>query len=510
MDDFLFVNRDQATISRGTRSRDVSAHVQHTHNTKVAKSRGDWSVEVAAGSSTSPMVPPRRGGEIQPWRIDRPARRSSRPGPMEDVETGDAESTPEPGGSPIQKGNSDPFAALPFPVDPVTNRVLCWFRDDGIPALYPFERAVFGSSSMPSARRKWERTIVSIQSPIIAHAFMASVSALMGRRTRSDVIYGLALRLKGESYSLLRTQLENRHQQAPSDIWATILHMTWAELNTGCVPAAETHLKSLAGYLQDSDTSELNPDFLQEMLAADLTVTALNMVAPVFPWQAGAAEVNYEEWKSELNPSERNLQSSSVPELDEVISEAKLESNLTRLRELVIAAELVLGRRTQAESVFQWLSFRVAACQAELTILLQEYGRQVFEGTLTATGSAETSSWNYCACLTGLAWISETFASRNRGMQQTMAIRLQAAQLRCGLDKVGADGSERFAMWSFYVGSLLEKKIESKTGKRAAIGWHSVRFGLRAKQAGNGEWSQISRVLSQFLHSDILRELGFS
>ena len=83
-------------------------------------------------------------------------------------------------------------------------------------------------------------------------------------------------------------------------------------------------------------------------------------------------------------------------------------------------------------------------------------------------------------------------------------------QIRCGLDELNSPVMEGLALWSFYAGSLLEKAIESETGKSATEWWHSVRFEMASREVGGGDWSSISKVLDRFLYSDILGELNLS
>jgi len=72
-------------------------------------------MESPATASCGPAPVPRKDGEIQPWRVDRPRLQRRKPKNVEKAgETGKG-SLPSLVGSPIQKGNSDPFTALQSP-----------------------------------------------------------------------------------------------------------------------------------------------------------------------------------------------------------------------------------------------------------------------------------------------------------------------------------------------------------------------------------------------------------
>jgi hypothetical protein len=509
VNEFLFVNRDQASISRGTRSHQVNSHVQVSYRKR--------SLEKYESSEAIPHEPPsektagspRKGGTVQPWRASRPPR--ARKASARGKPSGDERPrSPSPAAkSVIQKGNSDPFAALPFTVDPITNKILSWFRDDGIPAMFPMEKAVLGLS-MPATQRKWESAITSIQSPTLSLPYLASVCAMMARRTRSDVIRGVALQLKGKSYTILRTRLSRTGGQDVRETWKMILNMFWAEQNTGCQQAAETHLASLAEYLRHEQPSSLDPDFRMELLAADVILAGMKTGLPLFRGRDWVAEEMYEGWRVEVDNDKSPLLALKFLDIHEAVSDGSLRSILTRLRELVAVAELVASQAIRNYSVYRWMDFRLLSCEADLWALYHEYNNLLAEGKLDKSASSRHSSLNYCACLTALAWTCSTLGSNNRCMEQIMMSRLQSVHLSCGFDELGHDEPSSLALWSFYVGSLLEKMIESETGKSVTKGWHSTKFEMASKEVGGGDWSSISKLLGRFLHSDTLRELNLS
>ena len=464
-------------------------------------------------SNESPSAPselvqaPRRGGDVQPWRVDRPPRQRETSHKAQRDPTSGLASLQEPTAFPIQMGDSDPFAALPNTVDAVMNRVLSWYRDDGLPEKFALEKRIFEQGSMPSVRRSWNRTVEAMQSPERAQTHVASVCALMAQRTQSDIIHSLALQLKGKAYGVLRQRLAEPQRRHGIDTWWMILEMFWAEQHTGNTSAAETHLKLLADWVKEDAAPQLDADFRIELLAADNVLAAAKETMPLIDAPSFAREEIVTAWRMELKDSGRAAIATTSADLDEAVSDPGLQSTLYRLRELAAVAELALSGRIRSYSVFQWLSLRLLSCESILLrTTIADKG-----GPLNEAGTANRDfKRNICASLTALAWISMNSMSECRQQKLVLASRLREAQLGCGLTDVEHAGSQAFALWSFYVGSMLEGRTQTEVGRDAANTWQTRHFELVAGRLHGGDWSSVSKVLARFLHSEILGQLDLS
>ena len=505
--EFLFVNRDQATIGHTTRSYQISSHVQTSHRRRSPVDHGAKKSNEPPSPASELLEAPRRGGEIQPWRVDRPLReREGSHKAHHNPATGLA-SPQEPIVFPIQTGNSDPLAALPNTVDAVTNRILSWFRDHGLPARFPLERKVFGPSSGPSVRRAWNRTIGAMQFSDRAQSHIASVCALMAQRTESDVIYSLALQLKGKAYTVLRQRLVDQEWRHDLDTWRMILDMFWAEQNTGNTPAAETHLKLLADWVKDDAAPVLDADFRIELLAADNVLAGAKLGMPLIDTLSLGREDTVATWRAELQDRDNAATASTFVDLDETVSDFDLQSTFFRLRELAAVAELTLSGRIRSYSVFQWLALRLLSCES---ILLGSASADNGGSLDEPTTADRDFNQNFCASLTALAWICVIFVSECRQQKPLLAARLREAQLGCGLDGFDygtASRSHALQLWSFYVGSLLEAKIQTETGRDEANTWQTRHFEHVAEGMYGYDWASMSKVLARFLHTKILTQL---
>ena len=251
-DSFLFINRNKETAGVRTCSREVSMHVQQTYRAqKVRRQDASSTFKALRDAAAKPMPTPKRGGEIQSWSIGQ--RRRKRKAFSLVIEGPRPEQRPSEPSPRLSQGNSDPFAALAIPVSPITNRLISWFRDDGLPSLFPFEQAVLGAAA-PGAQRNWSGTSICLQSASMVHPLLASMCALMARLTGSDVIRDFGLRLKHKCYLILRAELRAVTPTGGFESWRMMPDMFWAERNTGCEAAADVHLVALAQSLRDKDS----------------------------------------------------------------------------------------------------------------------------------------------------------------------------------------------------------------------------------------------------------------
>ena len=165
----------------------------------------------------------------------------------------------------------------------------------------------------------------------------------------------------------------------------------------------------------------------------------------------------------ELKDSGRAAIASTFVDLDEAVSDPGLQSTFYQLRELAAVAELALSGRIRSYSVFQWLALRLLSCESILLrTTIADKGGPLNEA---ATANRDFKR-NICASLTALAWISMISMSECRQQKLVLVSRLREAQLGCGLTDVEHAGSLAFALWSFYVGSMLEGKTQTETGLR--------------------------------------------
>ena len=507
-EEFLFVNRDQNTIQHGTRSQVVSSHVQLSQRKRMLEEQDIEKTKDPGASSPKTVEAPRRGGVIQPWRVDPAAHQSKTMQTTRRAMASSERIVPNPIGA-IQSGNSDPFSSLPVTVDPVTNRILSWYRDDGAPSMFPLEKKVYGSFN-PSARRAWERTIKAVQSPELAQPHIAAVCALMAQRTQSDVIQGLCLQLKGKAYSVLRRTLAETEGRRDLDTIRMILDMFWAEHNSGNEAATKTHLNLLVDWAQKEDLSESDSDLRAELLTADIVFAGTNLETPLLDVAAWSMEDAFDEWRLELEDQDRRMIAATSTGIDEALAEGRLRSLFSRLRELAEVAELAVSKRISSYSVFHWLTFRLLSCESALLSQVVEYRGSGFNTEERGTAADQTSYEIYCACLSTLAWFWATLVSPLRQRKPLLASRLQQSQQRCGLEVNVHPRLRNLALWSFYAGSLLEEKLNTETDGRAMNNWQATQFQHLANTVGGGDLALISRILNGFVHSDSLRNLNIS
>ena len=482
----------------GTRTQQVSSHVQLGNRKKSPSEHEDLRMNDPGPVASQSLSTPRRGGEIQPWRIDRPPRQRKDAGT---TSAADRYSSAQSTSSFMQAGDSSSYAALPASVDNVSRRILSWLRDDGLSCMFPLERAAFGVYT-PSTKRVWERVITSLNTPGLADSQLASACVMMGQQTQSDVIQNMGLKLKGNAYSVIQQRMNDPVRRNHPDSMRMILDMFWADQVTNNQTAAQTHLSLLVGWAETQDPSKVDVDLRTELLAADVGLAGSKMALPLIDASKWAAEEQLEGWRTDFEQEGLVLR---LQDVDETITDARLRLALSALKELAAVAELAVSGRVRSPSVFQWIALRLLSCESELLRISLERSSYLPDDASGDEG-IRSSRQISCAALTGLAWIWTTLVSKLRHGKEMLVSRLQTAQ-RSAFADLGHTESRSFALWSFHVGTLLEKRIEEDTGESKVKGWHLFQFELLSAGVTGGDLSSITEILSSFVYSETLNNL---
>jgi hypothetical protein len=321
----------------------------------------------------------------------------------------------------------------------------------------------------------------------------------MARITQSDVIRGYGLQLKGKSYSILRTHLEQAGNAHGRETWRMILYMFWAELHTGGIDAAETHLASLAGCLQPVQASELDSDFRTEILTADVVLAVTQTSVPLFQAGRWAAENFHDNWKGEMEGQTLFLEPGKI---SDSVTDADTRSVLIRLRELINVAELLIRRRIRNYSAFQWAGLRLLSCESELLALSHGHNQSALGELTQSTPSDPGNSLKYCVCIAALAWICSAFASTNRNTQDILVVRLREAQQQCVFDASESPEAVELSIWSSHVRGVLERKAGEANMTASSGGFVAPSNPF----SGSAEpvTAEVTEILRSFLHSDFL------
>ena len=488
---FLFVHHDSTTLDNRVSTKKVNAHVQVLYRRRKRGVNEKWqpNMEIRA---TQMKLKLKDGVFVVHGRGRR--KKSEKNGLITAQQSG----VGMPGlvrAATIRKGNSDPFSVMPIKVEPIINMILTWHRSKGIPALNPVESTILESPT-PSAQRIWAHTVLSMQNPDLVYPYLASVCALMVRRTEHNHLSSVCLQLKDQGYIVLRRKLLGADASANSVTRNMILSMFWAELATGKPSAAKIHLKMLDWMVRSPTLciETIPRECRLKFLTADTNLAVWQMTMPITDVRDTSVERYFEDWKTMLSWEMNEIILLKEVGVHASITDQELRTVFMRLRELVAVSELVANGSVREGSVFQWMDARLLSCESYLvSICLNRHPGTVDVCYLPT----RNKSWRmYCTALAALAWIASTWASSNRGIGPTMARRLKQAIVASGLLSISAGVHQDLICWIFYAGTALECRDPEFNPSNA---WFSSYLQTQVNRMG---LAQATETLKRFLYSE--------
>jgi hypothetical protein len=148
------------------------------------------------------------------------------------------------------KGNSDPFDALPLPINAEENRIVAFYRDYMLPAAYNVDSVITRKIlANAHAKAEWELCTTGLHDKGTALAFIASNAALVAIATNTPALQKKSLSLRSRSMAELRAKLTTE-RSSPLLWWH--INMLWvAENAANNANAAQIHGTTLAKLMKE-------------------------------------------------------------------------------------------------------------------------------------------------------------------------------------------------------------------------------------------------------------------
>src|SRR5271156_3227037 len=143
----------------------------------------------------------------------------------------------------LRKGNSDPFSALPIPVDARDNSLIAFYRDFELPTLYFLDTKSWVTSA--ACMKDWSLCTNGLQDPCFAYAFLARNATVASMVSPSSTLTKQALVYRTRSTALLRSKIADKQQLVTSQTLWAIHGLFGAEVLARNLAAAAVHGKML-------------------------------------------------------------------------------------------------------------------------------------------------------------------------------------------------------------------------------------------------------------------------
>jgi len=413
----------------------------------------------------------------------------------------------------LRKGNSDPFSALPIPVDARDNSLIAFYRDFELPTLYFLDTKSWVTSA--ACMKDWSLCTNGLQDPCFAYAFLARNATVASMVSPSSTLTKQALVYRTRSTALLRSKIADKQQLVTSQTLWAIHGLFGAEVLARNLAAAAVHGKMLRYLFEKwSETNKVDLEVLGRALYNDIQLAAMFLTRPSFDLDKWIPEIYAPSWNAAAQalPS---LSAASTTFLDPSIDSDGLRSLFIMRREATIVWwQSSLNRETPRASplVMNWLLSRNLISQGRLINhyldTTERYndsgGLQLDHLCTQAYLSLAALLWTRAGSTNPVVCGAPLFDAEPNILRYLRSA-LARSEITLNPSQLAKYANAR--LWALYVGAGVEQ-AQAKAGVDPSKGWFNSRLAKQAKLMGLLSWQQVRQVLEGFLYSDHLRPHG--
>ena len=424
----------------------------------------------------------------------------------------------------VKKGNSDPFSAYNFKVDPQANELIAFYRDYIIPCIY-HTTSKRKSLSNTSAQRDFNDIVEGLKDEGGAYAFLARNAFVAARSNpamrKAAAVYG------DKSVKSLMKKIadgEDLHDQTkfPTITWH--INCLWAaETIDGNLPGALAHGRMLR-FLFEQGLKKGKVDFksLLYVVYTDCQMSARFLVPPVF---------DVDEWLPKvLAPLSRmaaGAAAASLPPLsddvgknDPSINDLELQEIFTGRRETMQYWVASAQQEQEVEHsllILAWIAFRAVISQGKLVNYYLKKVEDLKRRNLTDKQKNHLYTQTYLAL--AALYMTRLWSFNNAVLGIPMfdagpqiLARLQEIMRESDRPSGGPVFHQycHARLWPFYVGAFgeqLNATMKNNTDDPCTQ-WFNRKLAKQAHLTGITTWDQASQIFRGFLHTDMLPPNG--
>ena len=523
----LFVNHGVGNLTSSPHRHEVFTHVQNNYRRwrrrEDARSiragvRLPTTISVGGRSLTSQSSQPPRGfiSSSSSGGLDYDEAREAR-------RRANLENALQLSNSPIsflRNGNSDPFSAYKFKVDPQANELIAFYRDYIVPCMYhtSSDRKALTSAS---AKRDFDDIVAGLKDEGGAYGFLARNAFVAARSNpamrKAAAVYG------DKSVKLLMKKVAAGEELQDQQTYWHVNNLWAAETIDGNLAGAIAHGKMIR-YLfeQQAKKGKVDIKFLIYVIYTDCQMSAMFLVPPAFDVDNWLPQVLGPVSKMAAAAAAANLAplSEEVNRLDSSVDDPKLREIFISRRESLEHFVSSASQEREVEHsqlILAWILFRAVIAQGKMINYYLKKSRDLVE----SNAAEEAIDRLYAQIYLALAaiYIARLWSFNNAVLGTPMfdANPNIAAKLRETLEASDRlPGGPTFhqynhaRLWAFYVGAFGEQQDFDfgRSKDDPSKQWFNRKLAEQSYITNVKTWERAKNVFKGFLHTDLLPPNG--
>ena len=420
----------------------------------------------------------------------------------------------------VMKGNSDPFAAYMFKVDPQANDLIGFYRDYIIPCIY-HTTSRHKALSNTSAQRDFNDIVEGLKDEGGAYGFLARNAFVAARSNpsmrKAAAVYG------DKSVKLLMKKVAKGKELQDQKTYWHVNNLWAAETIDGNLPGALAHGKMLRFlFEQQVKAGKVDFKFLLYVIYTDCQMSATFLIRPIFDVETFLPQV--------LAPVSRmaaGVAAASMPPLSEDVESNDPSLDDPELQEIFTSRRKAMehwvssAKQEQevehSQLILAWIAFRAVIYQGKM---INYYLKKKEELTaLNLTEQMKDRLYAHVYLALAAVYISRIWSFNNAVLGTPMfdAGPNILAKLRETLEESDRlPGSPTFhqynhaRLWAFYVGAFGEQ-LDATAGRTKgdpSEQWFNTKLAEQAYITEVTTWERARDIFKGFLHTDLLPPSG--
>ena len=420
----------------------------------------------------------------------------------------------------LRNGNSDPFSAYKFKVDPEANELITFYRDYIVPCMYHTSSGRKALTNA-SAKRDFDDIVTGLKDEGGAYGFLARNAFVAARANpamrKAAAVYG------DKSVKMLMKKVAAGKELQEQQTYWHVNNLWAAETIDGNQTGAVAHGKMMR-YLfeQQAKKGKIDIKFLLYVIYTDCQMSAKFLIPPTFDVDNWLPQVLGPVSEMAAMAAAANLAplSEEVNRLDPSIDDPELREIFVSRRESM--EHFVSSARQEREVehsqiILAWIVFRAVIAQGKMINYYLKKQEELEQPDVTEQAVDRLHAQIYLAL--AAVYLARLWSFNNAVLGTPMfdANPTIAAKLRETLQKSdrmpGGPTFHQFnhaRLWAFYVGAFGEQQ-DFDLGRSKAEPckqWFNRKLAEQSYITDVTTWEQAKSVFKGFLHTDLLPPNG--
>ena len=420
----------------------------------------------------------------------------------------------------VRYGNSDPFSAYDFNVDPQANELISFYRDYIVPCMY---HTTSGRKALTnsSAKRDFDDIITGLRDEGGAYGFLAR-NAFVAARTNPAMRKAAAVYGDKSVKLLMKKFAEGKELQDQKTYWH-VNNLWAAETIDGNLTGARAHGKMLRFlFEQQASKGKVDIKFLLYVIYTDCQMSARFLIPPAFDVDNWLPQVLAPVTRMAAAAAAASLAplSEDVNRLDTSIDDPELREIFISRRESMEHFVSSASQEREVEHsqiILAWIVFRAVIAQGKMINYYLKRTEDLSSPNVTEQMKDQLYAQMYLAL--AAIYIARLWSFNNAVLGTPMfdANPNIAQRLRETLEESDRlPGGPTFhqynraRLWAFYVGAFGEQQdfhLE-RTKEDPCKQWFNIKLAEQAYITDVTTWKQARDIFKGFLHTDLLPPNG--